>query len=80
MHEVADEDHVTAVTCGVERDRRDVDGKRNALDASGWDHEPPPPVLPDDVVEATAAKYREAYERISGETFDTYLERIGAAT
>ncbi len=52
---------------------------RDWLDASGWDHEPPPPALPDDVVEATAAKYREAYERISGETFDTYLDRMGPA-
>ena len=52
---------------------------RDWLDASGWDHEPPPPALPDDVVEATAAKYREAYERISGETFDTYLDRMGLA-
>jgi len=53
---------------------------RDWLDASGWDHEPPPPVLPDDVVEATAAKYREAYERISGELFETYLDRMRVAT
>ena len=52
---------------------------RDWLDASGWDHEPPPPALPDDVVRATADKYREAYERISGEMFDAYLERVGAA-
>ncbi|MFL5790535.1 MAG: phosphoribosylaminoimidazolesuccinocarboxamide synthase [Actinomycetota bacterium] len=50
---------------------------RDWLDASGWDHEPPPPALPDDVVEATAEKYRDAYERISGETFDAYLARMG---
>jgi phosphoribosylaminoimidazole-succinocarboxamide synthase len=53
---------------------------RDWLDASGWDHEPPPPELPVDVVEATAAKYREAYERISGELFDTYLRRMGVAS
>jgi phosphoribosylaminoimidazole-succinocarboxamide synthase len=52
---------------------------RDWLDASGWDHEPPPPELPGDVVEATAAKYREAYERISGELFATYLQRMGVA-
>ena len=51
---------------------------RDHLDATGWDHEPPPPMLPDDVVEATAARYREAYERISGEPFDAYLKRMGA--
>jgi phosphoribosylaminoimidazole-succinocarboxamide synthase len=50
---------------------------RDWLDASGWDHEPPPPVLPDHVVEATAEKYREAYERLSGETFDAYRARMG---
>ncbi len=32
----------------------------------GWDKAPPPPPLPHDVVEATAARYREAYERICG--------------
>ena len=39
--------------------------------ASGWDRtgtEPPPP-LPDEVVERTRAKYVEAYERLTGETF-----------
>jgi phosphoribosylaminoimidazole-succinocarboxamide synthase len=50
---------------------------RDWLDASGWDHEPPPPALPEDVIEATAAKYRDAYERISGETFGAYRTRMG---
>jgi len=50
---------------------------RDWLDATGWDHDSPPPALPDHVVEATAEKYREAYERISGEPFSTYLERMG---
>jgi len=39
---------------------------RDWLDASGWDHSPPGPELPDDVVENTRAKYVEAYERITG--------------
>jgi phosphoribosylaminoimidazole-succinocarboxamide synthase len=52
---------------------------RDWLDASGWDHEPPPPALPDDVVVATAAKYREAYERISGEPFGGYIRRMGVS-
>jgi phosphoribosylaminoimidazole-succinocarboxamide synthase len=50
---------------------------RDWLDASGWDHEPPPPELPQDVVEHTAARYREAYERITGESFGEYLHRMG---
>jgi phosphoribosylaminoimidazole-succinocarboxamide synthase len=40
-------------------------------EASGWDRhsgEAPPP-LPDDVVEQTRAKYVEAYERLTGRTF-----------
>ena len=52
---------------------------RDWLDASGWDHEPPPPELPGDVVEQTAARYREAYELITGEGFDAYLRRMGAS-
>jgi phosphoribosylaminoimidazole-succinocarboxamide synthase len=51
---------------------------REWLDVSGWDHEPPPPALPADVVEQTAARYIEAYERITGEPFDAYLSRMGA--
>jgi phosphoribosylaminoimidazole-succinocarboxamide synthase len=51
---------------------------RDWLDASGWDHEPPPPGLPPDVVGQTAARYREAYQRITGEPFDDYLRRSGA--
>jgi phosphoribosylaminoimidazole-succinocarboxamide synthase len=39
---------------------------RDWLDQSGWDHTPPGPELPDDVVANTRAKYVDAYERISG--------------
>lgn len=38
---------------------------RDWLEASGWDKEPPAPELPADVVAKTAAKYREAYERLT---------------
>ena len=39
--------------------------------ASGWqrDSGEPPPPLPDEVVERTRAKYVEAYERLTGQTF-----------
>jgi phosphoribosylaminoimidazole-succinocarboxamide synthase len=50
---------------------------RDWLDASGWDHEPPPPELPAEVIDRTAAKYREAYENITGESFDHYRHRMG---
>ena len=36
---------------------------RDYLDSVGWDHTPPPPHLPQDVVKQTSAKYREALER-----------------
>jgi len=39
---------------------------RDWLIATGWNREPPPPVLPDDVVEGTADKYREAFRRLTG--------------
>jgi phosphoribosylaminoimidazole-succinocarboxamide synthase len=51
---------------------------RDWLDASGWNHEPPPPGLPADVIAATAARYREAYERLAGEPFAAYVARAGA--
>jgi phosphoribosylaminoimidazole-succinocarboxamide synthase len=50
---------------------------RDWLDVSGWDHEPPPPDLPAEVVAKTALKYQEAYERITGERFDVYQQRMG---
>ncbi|HYK97374.1 MAG TPA: phosphoribosylaminoimidazolesuccinocarboxamide synthase [Candidatus Acidoferrales bacterium] len=40
---------------------------RNFLMLSGWNKEPPAPELPDDVVEGTADRYRECYERLVGE-------------
>jgi phosphoribosylaminoimidazole-succinocarboxamide synthase len=39
---------------------------RNWLDASGWDHESPPPQLPDDVVTGTRDRYLEAFRRLTG--------------
>jgi phosphoribosylaminoimidazole-succinocarboxamide synthase len=42
---------------------------RDWLEATGWDKVPPPPALPPDVVDATRARYVEAYERLSGLSF-----------
>jgi phosphoribosylaminoimidazole-succinocarboxamide synthase len=47
---------------------------RDWLDASGWDHTPPGPELPPDVVAGTRERYVEAYERITGRSFDEWLE------
>lgn len=38
---------------------------RDYSDSIGWDHSPPGPELPDEVVANTRAKYVEAYERIT---------------
>jgi phosphoribosylaminoimidazole-succinocarboxamide synthase len=45
---------------------------------SGWDKKPPAPAIPDDVVAGTRDRYVEAYERITGEPFQAWLERSGA--
>jgi phosphoribosylaminoimidazole-succinocarboxamide synthase len=64
-------------TPGVTQPSFDKQYVRDWLDASGWDHEPPPPDLPADVVQRTAATYRDAYERVTGDTFGRYLQRMG---
>jgi phosphoribosylaminoimidazole-succinocarboxamide synthase len=42
---------------------------RDWLISSGWDKKSPPPELPAEVIEKTAARYEEAYERITGTKF-----------
>ena len=39
---------------------------RDWLDAEGWDHTPPAPRMPQEVIDNTRAKYLEAHERITG--------------
>ena len=39
---------------------------RDWLDDAGWDHEPPAPELPGDVVASTAERYLEAYRMLTG--------------
>ena len=41
---------------------------RDWLESSGWDKTAPAPSLPTDVIEATSAKYIQAYEMITGST------------
>jgi phosphoribosylaminoimidazole-succinocarboxamide synthase len=41
---------------------------RDWLDESGWDHEPPAPELPDEVVQKTAEKYLKACSSLTGGT------------
>jgi phosphoribosylaminoimidazole-succinocarboxamide synthase len=39
---------------------------RDYLDGCGWDHRPPAPELPDEVVRNTKTRYLEALERLTG--------------
>jgi len=39
---------------------------RDWLVQSGWNKEPPAPMLPPEIIEATAKRYREAYYRLTG--------------
>jgi len=43
---------------------------RDYLERIGWNKQPPGPALPDDVVTATRDKYREAYQRVTGNPLD----------
>lgn len=60
---------VNDYTPGRAQDSLDKQPLRDWLIESGWDRNPPPPDLPDDVVAATANRYQTAYERIIGEPF-----------
>jgi phosphoribosylaminoimidazole-succinocarboxamide synthase len=43
---------------------------RDYLISSGWDKKSPPPELPNEIVEKTAARYEQAYFRITGSRFN----------
>ena len=46
---------------------------RDYLDAlSDWNKQAPPPTLPDHVVEAASARYREVFQRLTGATLDGF--------
>jgi phosphoribosylaminoimidazole-succinocarboxamide synthase len=46
---------------------------RDFCETTGWDKTDPGPELPDDVVAGTRARYVEAFERLTGISFDDYL-------
>ena len=50
---------------------------RDWLETQDWDKTPPGPELPDEVRDGTAARYREAYERLAGRPFASYLAELG---
>jgi phosphoribosylaminoimidazole-succinocarboxamide synthase len=46
---------------------------RDYCESLGWDKTPPGPELPEDVVAGTRVRYVEAFERLTGTSFDDYL-------
>jgi phosphoribosylaminoimidazole-succinocarboxamide synthase len=47
---------------------------RDAMDATGWNHEPPPPPVPPQVIAGTRARYIECYELLTGCSFDDWFD------
>jgi phosphoribosylaminoimidazole-succinocarboxamide synthase len=47
---------------------------RDHCETLGWDKTPPGPELPEDVVAGTRARYVEAFERLTEQPFDRYVE------
>ena len=50
---------------------------RDWLETLDWDKTPPGPAIPDEIVAGTRARYVEAYERLTGGSFDAYMEASG---
>ena len=46
---------------------------RDALAATGWNKQPPPPPVPQDVIDASRERYITAYERITGLQFRDWI-------
>jgi phosphoribosylaminoimidazole-succinocarboxamide synthase len=49
---------------------------RDWASGTGWDKSPPAPEIPDDVVAATRERYVTAYEKLAGEPFSAWLDRV----
>ena len=52
---------------------------RDWLETLDWDKTPPGPEIPEDVVAGTRTRYVEAYERLTGGSFDAYLASAGGS-
>jgi phosphoribosylaminoimidazole-succinocarboxamide synthase len=59
---------------GRAQDSFDKQYVRDFCETTGWDKTDPGPELPDEVVQATRAKYVEAFERLTTIPFERYLE------
>ncbi len=59
-----------AYTPGASQTSMDKQFVREYLMQSTWDRKSPPPELPESIVAATAERYKMAYERITGRSFE----------
>jgi phosphoribosylaminoimidazole-succinocarboxamide synthase len=59
---------------GRAQDSFDKQYVRDYCETTGWDKTDPGPELPDEVVQATRAKYVEAFERLTTIPFERYLD------
>jgi phosphoribosylaminoimidazole-succinocarboxamide synthase len=65
------------LTAGEEPESLDKEVVRRALLATGYRGDGAPPALPDDVWQATSARYINAYERLTGTTFQPGAYPVG---
>lgn len=59
---------------GVGRGQPSLDKQpiRDWLDTLDWDKSPPPPDLPDEIVDAASSRYKEVFKRLTGTALDEY--------
>ena len=55
---------------GKSQDSYDKQFVRDFLETLDWNKQPPGPELPEEVVEGTAQRYKEIYERITGQDWN----------
>jgi phosphoribosylaminoimidazole-succinocarboxamide synthase len=60
-----------AFSPGLAQESYDKQYLRDWLTSSGWDREPPAPILPAHVIEGTIRRYHEAFERLTGRQVDS---------
>jgi phosphoribosylaminoimidazole-succinocarboxamide synthase len=58
---------------GVSPPSLDKQYVRDWMDGTGWDHEPPAPHLSEEAIDCTRASYIDAYETITGLSFDDWF-------
>jgi phosphoribosylaminoimidazole-succinocarboxamide synthase len=57
---------IDSYVAGKHQDSFDKQPVRDWLESSGWNKEPPAPILPVEVIEQTSKRYRQVYEKLTG--------------